>query len=136
MNKHIIALAALGLGTGGSGLALAHHSVPEYFDVSKTVTIEGTLEEFKFENPHSIMKLYVKGADGQQEEWKAEASLAAWLVRNGWKPEMFPAGEKIKISGNPARDPTVKMVRLFTVTLPDGRTLNANNGLPAYDANK
>ena len=112
--------------------ASAHHSVPAYFDVSKTVTVTGTLKDFKFQNPHSIMTLYVKGADGQQVEWKAEASLAAWLLRNGWKPDMFKAGMQITVNGNPARDETVKMIRLFTVTLPDGRTLNANNGLKAY----
>jgi len=131
VNYRIIAISyALGLTT--AGLAYAHHSVPEYFDVSKTVTVEGTLEEFKFENPHSIMKLTVKDADGQLQEWKAEASLAAWLLRNGWKPDMFKAGDKITITGNPARDESVKMVRLYTVTLPDGRKLNANNGLPTY----
>jgi hypothetical protein len=131
--KRLLAAAAAGaLAFGVEGAAWAHHSVPEYFDVSKTVTVEGTIEEFKFENPHSIMKLYVKGGDGQLEEWKAEASLAAWLLRNGWKPDMFKPGDKITITGNPARDPTVKMVRLYTVTLADGRKLNANNGLATY----
>jgi hypothetical protein len=130
--KAFISGLACAVGLGVAAIAPAHHSVPAYFDVSKTVTLEGTVQEFKFENPHSIMTLYVKGADGQQEEWKAEASLAAWLIRNGWKPDMFKPGSKIKITGNPALDQSVKMVRLFTVTLADGRTLNANNGLATY----
>ncbi len=125
----IIAGSALLLAAYSVG---AHHSVPAYFDVSKTVTVSGTLKDFKFQNPHSIMTLYIKGADGEQTEWKAEASLAAWLLRNGWKPDMFKPGMQLSITGNPARDGTVKMLRLFTVTLPDGRTLNANNGLQAY----
>jgi hypothetical protein len=132
MNKLLITCAAGALGLVVQGAAWAHHSVPEYFDVSKTVTVDGTIEEFKFENPHSIMKLYVMGADGKLEEWKAEASLAAWLLRNGWKPDMFKPGDKISITGNPARDPGVKMVRLYTVTLADGRKLNANNGQATY----
>ncbi len=135
MNKtptKILCTAVLG---AAIATASAHHSVPTYFDVSKTVTVQGTLKEFKFQNPHSIMSLYVKGPDGQQQEWKAEASLAAWLLRNGWKPDMFKPGTALTITGNPARDPSVKMVRLFTVTLPDGRTLNANNGLEAFKAN-
>jgi hypothetical protein len=132
MNKIFVAGATCVLGLGAQGAAWAHHSVPEYFDVSKTVSVEGTIEEFKFENPHSIMKLYVKGDNGQLEEWKAEASLAAWLLRNGWKPDMFKPGDKITITGNPARDPNVKMVRLYTVTLSDGRKLNANNGQATY----
>lgn len=129
MKKVLIAAACV---VGGTGIAWAHHSVPEYFDVSKTVSMQGTVKEFKFENPHSIMVLEVKGSDGQWQEWRAEASLAAWLIRNGWSPAMFKPGTQITITGNPARDQGVRMVRLFTVKLPDGRTLNANNGLPTY----
>ena len=122
------AVAATVLAAAGSGTAFAHHSVPAYFDVSKTVTVEGTVKEFKFQNPHSILTLYVKQPNGDVQEWKAEASLAAWLMRNGWRPDMFKPGTKLTISGNPARDPSARMVRLFTITLPDGRKLNANNG--------
>ena len=111
--------------------AYAHHSVPTYFDVSKQVSVTGTVKEFRFQNPHSILFLTVQGPNGEVQSWKAEASLAAWLVRNGWRPDMFPAGAKITITGSPARDPNARMVRLMTVTLPDGRKLNANNGLSA-----
>ena len=128
--KRVIIAATASLACGGIGVAFAHHSVPEYFDVSRTVTMQGTIKTFKFENPHSIMELVVKGPDGQPQEWKAEASLAAWLIRNGWSPAMFKPGTAITISGNPARDKGVRMVRLFTVKLSNGKTLNANNGLP------
>lgn len=120
----LLSLAAAGV----AAPALAHHSVPQYFDVSKTVSMTGTVEQFKFQNPHSIMSIYVADGKGGQTEWKAEASLAAWLIRNGWKPDMFKPGTKITIAGNPARDEKAKMVRLVTVTFPDGRTLNANTG--------
>ena len=123
-------LAAISL-VAGAPAAFAHHSVPAYFDVSKVVTVSGTVEEFKFQNPHSILKILVKTPGGDVQEWKAEASLAAWLVRNGWRPDMFKPGSNITITGSPARDPAAHMVRLFTVTLPDGRKLNANNGLSA-----
>jgi Family of unknown function (DUF6152) len=122
-------VAALALSSSMS--AGAHHSVPAYFDVSKTMTLQGTIKEFKFQNPHSIMTILVVD-NGAVQEWKAEASLAAWLLRNGWSPEMFSPGTKVTLTGNPARDDSAKMIRLFTVTLPDGRKLNANNGQQAY----
>jgi hypothetical protein len=131
VNKKPAALVAA-IALSGSMSAGAHHSVLAYFDVSKTTTLEGTIKEFKFQNPHSIMTIYVKGGDGSVLEWKAEASLAAWLLRNGWSPEMFSPGTKVTLTGNPARDDSAKMIRLFTVTLPDGRKLNANNGQQAY----
>jgi hypothetical protein len=119
-------IAALALASATP--TFAHHSVPQYFDVSKTVTMTGTVKEFKFQNPHSILTIYVADEKGEQTEWKAEASLAAWLIRNGWRPDMFKPGSKLTITGNPARDTNAKMVRLYTVTLADGRKLNANNG--------
>ena len=39
---------------GGAGFPLAHHS-QTMFDLSKTVTIEGTLTEVDWANPHSLL---------------------------------------------------------------------------------
>ena len=126
MKKQLLGLASAIL-ISGAAPAFAHHSVPQYFDLSKQVTMTGTVKQFKFQNPHSILIIEVATPEGAQE-WRAEASLAAWLIRNGWRPEMFKAGTKITIAGSPARDPQAKMIRLMTVTMPDGRKLNANSG--------
>lgn len=110
-----------------SALASAHHSVAGFYDLKKEVTLTGTVEEFKFVNPHSVLRFNVK-QDGKDLLYRAESSPVAWLARNGWKPSMFKAGSKITVTGNPSHDAGVPMIRLLTVTFADGKTLNANSG--------
>jgi len=108
--------------------ASAHHSVTAYFDLKNTTTQTGVIDEFRFVNPHSILRFYVKGADGKPVLWRAESSPVSWLVRNGWKPSMFKKGDTITVFGNTAIDPRTNMIRLLTVKFPDGRVLSANTG--------
>ena len=46
--------------------AIAHHSFA-MFDASKTVTLEGTVKEFHWTNPHSWIFLNVADGEGRQE---------------------------------------------------------------------
>ena len=126
ISKKTLAIAAAA-SIAAATPAFSHHSVTQYFDPSKTASVTGTVQEFRFVNPHSILVMKVNNG-GQEEIWRAESSPVAWLVRNGWKPSMFKPGQPITIMGNSARDPNVKMLRLLTVKFPDGRTLNANTG--------
>jgi len=61
-----IAAAALGL----AAPALAHHSMAVYDD-SKVVTLDGTVREFRFVNPHALVTLDVAGVGGA-ELWTVE----------------------------------------------------------------
>ena len=74
----IAALAAL------SGPALAHHS-GSMFDPTKTVTIEGTVKEFQYTNPHSWLEVMVTQPDGKVVEWGFEAEGPSTLLRAGIK---------------------------------------------------
>jgi hypothetical protein len=109
------------------GSASAHHSVTAFYDLKKEITVTGTVEEFRFVNPHSILRFNAE-TDGKAVLWRAESSPVSWLVRNGWKPSMFKKGTKVTIVGNPARDASTNMMRLLIVQLPDGTKLNANTG--------
>jgi Family of unknown function (DUF6152) len=122
--KTLIAVCALSLATS----TVAHHSVPAYYELGKMVTLTGTVDEFRFVNPHSILKIAVTKPGGKVELWRAESSPVAWLVRNGLRPAMFPKGLKVVITGNAARDEKVKIIRLLTIKMPDGKVYNANTG--------
>jgi hypothetical protein len=99
----------------------AHHAAAG-IDRSKTVTVEGSVKQFKWGNPHCWLDLEVKSATGQVDIWSLEMTSPAYLVRAGWKATTLKAGDKVKFTARPFKngDPGGIFV---SVTLPDGRTL-------------
>jgi hypothetical protein len=96
-------IRAVGLAAALASPALAHHGVAPHYDDSKQVTIEGTVSEFQFINPHSFVYLRVAGADGREAIWHCEMASRSVLARNGLTAEMFAPGKHVKITGSQAR---------------------------------
>ena len=67
----------------------AHHSAT-MFDTTKQVTLEGTVKEFQYTNPHSWLLVDVKGSDGKVTTWGFEAEGPSTLFRNGIKKSDCP----------------------------------------------
>lgn len=107
------ALALLG------GVAGAHHS-HAVFDMSKRVSISGTVEKFEFTNPHSWLKV-VNAADGAL--WAFETNSPSQLARKGIKVSAFPAGMKVTVVAAPMRDGRPGG-QIFSVTRADGTVVN------------
>ena len=100
----------------------AHHSAAAQFDMSKTVTIVGTVTRMLWSNPHAWLYVDVKDADGKIVTWACENSSLNSLFRAGWKKTDLPAGVVVTVKGIPARDGTPTM-NVDSITLPDGRKL-------------
>ena len=96
----LLGAAALALPAG----ALAHHSFAAFFDPDKSVTVTGTVTEFRFTNPHGTVALDVKKADGTIEKWRAETNAPVILVRRGWTRTSVKPGDVVTITGWPSRD--------------------------------
>jgi len=101
-----------------SAPAWAHHSVA-MFDLTKSVTIEGTVKEFQFTNPHSWLQVMVPGADGTAVEWAFEAQGPSSLLRVGIKAKTFQPGDKVTVVTHPMKDGRTGGL-LVTVTAADG----------------
>ena len=99
MNKMLLALALAAL----TGSALAHHSAA-MFDFSKTVTVQGTVKEFQYTNPHSWLQMVVVDPDGKSVEWGFETEGPSTLLRAGIKAKTFQPGEHVTVVANPMRD--------------------------------
>jgi hypothetical protein len=104
-----------------AGLAFAHHSAAGV-DRTKTVTLAGTVKEFRWTNPHSWMRIEVPNDKGGSEIWTLEMTSPAFLVRAGWKSTTLKPGDKVTAVGRPMRngDPGGLFV---SVTLASGQTL-------------
>jgi hypothetical protein len=108
------------LGLWGGSVAYAHHSMAG-FDRKRTVTLVGTVKEFKWANPHAWIEMEVPNSKGGVETWNAEMTAPGILARNGWKSTFLKPGDKVTIVIRPliSGDPGGQFV---SVTLADGRT--------------
>jgi hypothetical protein len=84
--------------------ALAHHSFA-MFDFSKTVTVKGTVTEFRWTNPHVALLVQFDPKPGAAPEvWSMELTSPGNLTRGGWSRHSFKPGDRIELQFNPLRD--------------------------------
>ena len=112
--------------------AVAHHSFA-MFDAEKSNTLEGTVKEFQWTNPHSWILLMVNNDQGQPEQWAIEMGGPGGLARQGWVPKTLTPGMKIKTVIHPLRDGT-NGGQFMAVTLPDGTLMGNPNAAPSANA--
>lgn len=115
-----VAAALLALGFAAS--AAAHHSFAVHFVADKIVTVTGTVTEFSFRNPHGLITVDAKAADGAQQHWRIETNSPNILRRRGWSEDSIKPGEQVTIDGYPARDGSTSM-RVYRVRFADGHEL-------------
>jgi hypothetical protein len=100
-----ILLTALLSGTS----LLAHHS---YGDIlrEQTVTIEGTLENILFANPHVMLRVRTDAGDTYDVEW----GNLIQLRREGVDKEMLSAGDRVVVAGSPHKDSSIHKLTLLS----------------------
>ena len=82
--------------------AAAHHSYA-MFDVEKKISVEGTVKQFAWTNPHSWIRLEVMDKNGKAQEWPVELGSLTILVGLGWNPHTLQPGDKIRITVHPMK---------------------------------
>lgn len=94
-------------------LLLAHHSVTGSYDTSVSISIEGTIREVHFVNPHPYLTVEAT-RDGKKQRWKMEMDNRSELIQIKMTATTLKNGDKIAVSGSPSRDgaPTLYIWRL------------------------
>lgn len=110
-----------------AGAASAHHSAAVFYKVDSSIEISGTVTEFRFANPHAIVKLDVVGKDGAIQHWTAETTSPSILRRRGWSQTSFEPGEKIKLQGLPSADGSY-LIRITRAFREDGSEVGVPRG--------
>ncbi len=90
----------LGALVAASGSTWAHHSLAA-FDIVGSIELDGTVQEFKFTNPHSYIVMKAKGPDGRVATWMLEGVAASGLERDGWNNRTLKPGDQIKATVSP-----------------------------------
>ena len=100
----------------------AHHGMAA-FDSGWEVTVEGTVVEFDFVNPHALLNLKVDVA-GNASVWQGEMTSPNRLARAGWTRSSLKPGDRVTMTGYPSKSNTEAMwIRRILV---NGRELNLN----------
>ena len=121
MRNNNTAVVALGVGLFLAQLpALAHHSFNAEYDQQKPITLEGTVAQFEFMNPHSWIHVDVKDASGKLVRWSVETGSTNALFRRGWKKDSLKPGDQVIIDAYLAKDAS-HTANATAVKLPDGR---------------
>ena len=114
---------------GCASAAWAHHSFAMY-DSQKSVALKGTVKEFRFGNPHTLIFMVVKNDAGELKDYTIETNGSFNLAKNhGWDRESLKPGDAVVALISPLRDGSPGG-DLLKVTLSDGRELIARS--PPY----
>ena len=94
------------------------------FNRATTVTLEGTIKEYQFDNPHVWIEVMVPDAEGNTTQWSIEGEGRSTMTRLGLGRTVIKPGDAVKLRAHPLRDgrPGGSFIE---ITLPDGKVIKA-----------
>jgi hypothetical protein len=109
-----------------SASVYAHHSLAGVYALGKEAKITGAFKAFRLINPHSALKVDVKGANGSTVEWNILGGSVQQLARLGIGksgPNALKPGDEVTVTIMPALDGKSPVGLLVAITYPDGHTV-------------
>lgn len=122
MKRRLLLVLMVAAGLSLSFPLFAHHGNAA-LDMTKKVTMKGVVTDWRWQNPHSILKFDVKDDSGNVVNWSAEINNPADMVERGWTAHSIKIGDQITITVNPVKSGK-PVGRIVQVVLPDGKVLN------------
>ncbi len=102
--------------------ALAHHGAGSLYDVSEETTVEVTITEFVWANPHVMVG--IASIDDKSASWLLEVGSPPIISNRGWTNRALTPGDVVTVTFNPGLR-GMRIGRLLKVVLPDGTELLA-----------
>lgn len=132
MNTHRLLMLAIVMACSTTGL-VAHHGTSITYEMDKTITLTGTVEEFDFGYPHPALFVDVKDAKGQVVKWGVEFLPTPAALRDlGWTKASIKAGDTVVMGCSPSRSgKPVCALRTLTV---NGKPTSLGPGAPPAGA--
>jgi hypothetical protein len=128
--RTILSIAAISAGLLFTALpARPHHAFGSEFDVTKPLKLRGTVTKWELVNPHSWIRMDVKGSDGTVVNWMIEGGSPNSLYRLGFNKDSLPPGTEIIVEGYQSKDGSNRGVGA-KLTFPDGRQLFLGGSAP------
>ena len=100
--------------------ALSHHGRSSYS--RDVVTLQATVTEFRFVNPHVQIYFDITNEAGETEHWQGELTAPNKLARGGWTKNTLQPGDEIRITGRAARNEG-RSVAINEIVMPNGESI-------------
>ena len=118
-----LGIAVVGFGLLCSGAhVVAHHAFSSEYDEEKVVTMEGTVTQVEWTNPHARFFIEVVDEDKTVATWSFELASPNSLTRSGWGRRTLSVGDTVTVTGFAAMSGK-NMASTRSVTLADGSSL-------------
>ena len=118
MKRRILVLFAGVVLMAGGGRAFAHHSFSAEYDSTQKIELDGVVTQFVWRNPHSFMKIDVMEKDGTMKSWALEWGSTGQLSQAQITRTSLKPGDRILVTGEPARDPAAPRLLITTLKRP------------------
>jgi hypothetical protein len=106
--------------------ARGHHGWAA-FPSGSQITLKGTVMDFHFVNPHSVVEFAVKDDKGQVQVWEGELTSRSNLAPRGWTATSLEDRDEVTITGYPAKNGAHAM-RITRIVLSNGKELKLSGG--------
>ncbi len=106
----------------------AHHSPSAIFDMSKHLSVTGTLTRVDWINPHIVLSIEAKTDAGKVEQWTFQSNPPSWYKSVGLARADFAKaiGQAITVQAVRARDGSLYGY-MDKIKLPDGTSYELVN---------
>ena len=103
----------------------AHHGWTE-FDSGQEITLNGSVTDFHFVNPHCVVEFDAKDSKGQMRRWQGEFSSPGPMTRKGWTAASLQPGDTFTATGNPAKS-GVPAIHVLRIRLANGQEISVDS---------
>ena len=96
-------LALVIVAAASAPLLRAHHAIGAVYDNSRPQSIQGTVREFHFVNPHPWIVVDAAGTAGTAEAWRLEMDNRSELAGVGMTADTLKPGDRVMVVGSRSR---------------------------------
>lgn len=84
--------------------ARAHHSIAGIYDSANPISFDAVVVEFQFVNPHPFVVVERAEPRSGTQQWRLEMDNRFELSRIGMTEATLRKGDRVRVTGGPARD--------------------------------
>jgi hypothetical protein len=122
VKSKLLTLVALIAGLNLVSIPLAAHHGQAAYDLTKKITLKGTVTDFTVSNPHAHFSFDAKDEAGNVKNWTMELTTPLMLMRTGWTRTTLKPGDIVTVTFSPSKN-GAGLGYLDNVVLSDGTIL-------------